>query len=71
MENISYKMRYAGKKIAMCDHFCNKRMRNTQFFHWFSFFGGEHIKTMCITCALRESWGYSYKQNKHYKKWAE
>ena len=29
----------------------------------------EFIKEMCEVCALREAWGYNYKQNKHYKKW--
>tara|TARA_Y100000310_G_scaffold161795_1_gene161710 strand:+ start:343 stop:561 length:219 start_codon:yes stop_codon:yes gene_type:complete len=69
MEHISATMRYAGKKLALCDHFCAKRMRNTQFFHWFALLDKRFIKTMCITCALREAWGYAYKSNKHYKKW--
>ena len=71
MKNLSSNMRYAVKKTAICDHFCNKRVRNSEFFHWFNYFSDELIKTMCITCALRETWGYNYKQNKNYKKWKE
>ena len=69
MKNISGKMRYAGKKIAICDHFCNKKPRQADFFNWFSHSTDELIKTMCVSCALREVWGYNYKQNKHFKKW--
>ena len=69
MKNLSVNMRYAGKKIAQCDHYCHKRMRNTKFFHWFSYLDNKFIKTMCIFCAFRELWGYNYKQRKHYKKW--
>ena len=62
-------MRYAGKKLAICNHFCKKKPRQTEFFDWFTILGGKFIKTMCMSCALREMWGYSYKQAKGYKKW--
>ncbi len=62
-------MIYAGKKTAICNHYCQKRARKTEFFDWFSSLGGEFIKTICITCAFREIWGYNYKSNKHFKKW--
>ncbi len=26
---------------------------------------------MCEKCALREAWGYNYKQNPKYKKWLD
>ena len=71
MNNINNTMRYAGKKLATCDHFCNKKSYNTKFYHWFSYFEMEFIKEMCEKCALREAWGYNYKQTKHYKKWIE
>ena len=69
MKNISHNMRYAGEKTAICDHYCAKLMRKTKFYHWFGVLDDRFIKTMCITCALREAWGYNYKTNKHYKKW--
>ena len=69
MKNISYNMKYAGKKTALCDHYCKKKVRNTGFFHWFTSLEGKLIKTMCMACALREIWGYNYKQNKNYKRW--
>ena len=68
MKNISHNIKYAGKKIALCYHYCQKKVRNTEFFHWFTHIEGKLIKTMCISCALREAWGYNYKSNKHYKK---
>ena len=69
MKNISYNMLYVGKKLDICNHYCNKRAKKTDFFDWFTALDNKFIKTMCIACALREAWGYSYKQNKHYKKW--
>ena len=69
VKHINDNMRYAGKKTDICDHFCKKKPKQTEFFHWFSFFDNEYIKMMCMTCALREVWGYNYKSNKHYKKW--
>ena len=71
MNNINNTMRYAGKKLAICDHFCRKKPKNTEFYHWFSFLENVFIKTMCEKCALREAWGYNYKQTKNYKKWIE
>ena len=71
MKDISHNMRYAGKELAICDHFCNKQARNTKFYHWFSHLEDKLLKTMCESCALREVWGYKYRQNKNYKKWIE
>ncbi len=62
-------MRYAGKMVAVCDHYCDHKPHNTNFYHWFTYLDGEFIKTMCEKCALREAWGYKYKQTKNYKKW--
>lgn len=69
-KDISRNMKYAGKQTAQCDHFCNKRFRNTKFYHWFSYLNMEFIKKMCEKCALREVWGYHYKQQRGYKRWA-
>ena len=68
-KDMRHNMKYAGKQIAICDHFCNKQARNAKFYHWFTYLDAEFIKTMCETCALRETWGYNYKQQKGYKRW--
>ncbi len=64
-------MRYAGKKIGICDHYCNKNPYQGHYFSWYSYLGNKFIKTMCLKCALREVWGYNYKQVTKYKKWRE
>ena len=69
--DIKHNMKYAGKQTAICDHFCNKRVRNTKFYHWHDYFDASFIKTMCEICALRETWGHNYKQQHGYKKWIE
>ena len=71
MKNINNRMVFVGKKIAVCNHFCKNKPRNTNFYAWYSFFDKELIKEMCQTCALRESWGGNYKQTTNYKKWIE
>ena len=67
--DIKHNMKYAGKQTAICDHFCNKKVRNAKFYHWFANADGKFIKEMCEKCALREAWGYNYTSNKHYKTW--
>ena len=75
MKNISDKdiainMKLVWKKLAVCDHFCNNKPRNAKFYHWFSLLTKDFIREMCETCALREAWGYNYKQSRRYKKWS-
>ena len=70
-KDISINMKHAGKREAICDHYCKKQVRNTEFYHWYSFLDTKYLKTMCVKCALRETWGYNYKSSTKYKKWAE
>ena len=70
-KDISAYMQCIGKRLEKCDHFCDNKPKNTIFYRWISFLDKEFIKDMCQTCALREAWGYNYKQNKHYKKWID
>ena len=70
-KNIADNMECIGKKLQICNHFCYNKPRNTVFYRWSSYLDREFIKDMCQTCALREVWGYNYKQNKHYKKWID
>ena len=71
MKDISNSMKFSGKKLMICNHFCNNKPRNTKFYRWFSYLDNKFIKEICEKCALRESWGYNYKQTKHYKRWIE
>ena len=69
VRDIANNMKFGDYCLAICNHYCHKRTVKTDFFDWLTYFDGKFIKTMCVSCALREAWGYSYKQNKHYKKW--
>ena len=71
MKDLSRNMKFVGKILAICDHFCKKKPRNTNFYAWYTFFDREFLKEMCQTCAFREVWGSNYKQGKNYKKWLE
>ena len=71
MKDISNNMRYAGNKLAICNHYCNAKPYKTKFYKWFTYLGMKFIKEMCEKCALREVWGYNYKQTKNYKNWIE
>ena len=70
-KDISSTMKYVGRKIATCGHYCEKKPRNTDFYSWYSYLDGKFIRLMCEKCALREAWGYNYKQTKNYKNWIE
>ena len=44
-------------------------MKKCNFYDWFTYLDSKFIKRMCEKCALREKWGYNYKQQKGYKRW--
>ena len=69
--DISPRMRYDGKRSDTCNHFCKNQPYNGHYFKWFTYIDNKYIRTMCMKCALRETWGYNYKQQKNYKKWRE
>ena len=71
MKDISNSMKFSGKKLMICNHFCNNKPRNTKFYRWLTYLEKEFIKEMCENCALRETWGYNYKQQKKYKRWID
>ena len=70
-KDIAQNMLFVGKKIQICNHFCDRKPRQTTFYKWYSYLDHKFLKEMCEPCALRESWGYNYKQTKNYKKWIE
>ena len=69
MNNISHTMIYAGKMTQVCDHYCKKKAKKCNFYDWFTYLDGKFIKRMCEKCALREKWGYNFKQTKGFKAW--
>lgn len=70
MNNISNNMKYYNYCHNKCNHYCNNAYKKCNFYDWFGFFDNRFIKRMCESCALRETWGYHYKQTKGFKKWA-
>ena len=68
-KDISPHMKFIGKKIAVCQHYCKDKARNANFYSWHTYFNNTFIREMCEHCALRETWGYNYKQTKGYKRW--
>ena len=69
VQNIANNIKFGDYGIAICDHYCNKKTKKCNFYDWFTYLDGKFIKRMCENCALREKWGYNYKQQKGFKKW--
>tara|TARA_Y100000296_G_scaffold56248_1_gene64536 strand:+ start:2732 stop:2959 length:228 start_codon:yes stop_codon:yes gene_type:complete len=71
MNNIGNNMIFKGNVLGVCNHYCKNKPYKGNFYNWFSYLDHEFIKTMCEKCALRETWGYNYKQRTKYKKWLD
>tara|TARA_Y100000114_G_C11626816_1_gene262409 strand:+ start:429 stop:653 length:225 start_codon:yes stop_codon:yes gene_type:complete len=69
VKDISPSMKYGDYILGICDHYCNKKAKKCNFYDWFTYLDHKFIKRMCEACALRETWGYNYKQRKGYKLW--
>ena len=69
VRNISNNIKFGDYGIAICDHYCKKKAKKCNFYDWFTYLDGKFIKRMCEKCALREKWGYNYKQTKGFKAW--
>ena len=69
VQNIANNIKFGDYGIAICDHYCNKKTKKCNFYDWFTYLDGKFIKRMCEKCALREKWGYNYKQQKGFKAW--
>ncbi len=70
VENIAKNMRFNDHCVDVCNHYCDKKPKKCNFYDWFTYLDDKFIKKMCEQCALREIWGYNYKQRKGYKNWA-
>lgn len=62
-------MKWSDYGLDICNHYCSKKPKKCNFYEWFTYLDNKFIKKMCESCALREVWGYSYKQTKGYKQW--
>ena len=69
VKDIANNIRFKYYGASICSHFCSGKTKKCNFYDWFGYFDGKFIKQMCEKCALRERWGYNYKQQKKYKSW--
>ena len=69
VRDIANNIKFGDYGTAVCNHFCNNKPKKCNFYDWFAYLDGKFIKRMCENCALREKWGYNYKQTKGYKAW--
>jgi len=70
VKDISFSIKYKNYTTSICNHYCNNKTKKCNFYDWFTYLDNKFIKSMCETCALREAWGYNYKQKKGYKLWS-
>ena len=69
VKNIASNIKHVDYMVGVCNHYCRNEPRKANFYDWFGYLDGRFIKRMCEKCALRERWGYRYKQQKGYKRW--
>ena len=69
VKDIAYNIRWADYKLDICNHYCKNKPRKCNFYNWHTYLDNKFIKQMCENCALREMWGYNYKQRKGFQKW--
>ena len=69
VKNIANNIKHVDYMVGICNHYCRNQPRKANFYDWFGYLDGRFIKRMCEKCALRERWGYNYKQQKAYKRW--
>jgi|TARA_R100001082_G_scaffold95684_1_gene62977 hypothetical protein len=60
-------MKSVGKGNSICD--CCGKVHRGLFYEWTGMITGNNLGLICEKCALRESFGSKYKQNRRYKKW--
>ena len=71
VKDIAKNIKHVDYMVAVCNHFCKNEPRKRNFYDWYSYLDNEFIKRMCEQCALREMWGYHFRQKDGYKKWKE
>ena len=70
VKDIAYNIKWADYKLDICNHYCSNKPKKGNFYDWYGYLDNRFIKRMCEACALRERWGYNYKQRKAYKIWS-
>jgi hypothetical protein len=60
-------MKPVGKGNSICD-VCGKVHRG-MFYEWTGMITKDNLGIICEKCAIKESFGNKYKQNRRYKKW--
>ena len=69
VRDIANNIKHFDYMLGVCNHYCRNKPKRTNFYDWFGYLDGRFIKRMCEKCALRERWGYNFKQQKGYKRW--
>ena len=62
-------MKPIGKGNSICDS-CG-RVHRGMFYEWTGMISKDNLGIICEKCALKESFGNKYKQNRRYKKWLQ
>ena len=60
-------MKPIGKGNSICD--CCGKVHRGMFYEWTGMISKNNLGVVCEKCALRESFGNKYKQNRRYKTW--
>ena len=58
-----------GKGNYICD--CCKKKYKGNFYGWTSTVTHSYLGLICEKCAIKETFGNKYKQNRRYKEWLE
>lgn len=69
VRDIAINIKFDNYRTDVCNHYCDNKPKKCNFYKWYTYLGNKFIKNMCEKCALRETWGYNYKQQKGYKSW--
>ena len=69
VKDISVNIQFDDYSVYVCNHYCNNKAKKCNFYNWYTYLELKFIKRICENCALREMWGYNYKQSKGYKRW--
>ena len=62
-------MRLSGKGNSICE--CCGKVHRGNFYEWTGTISKTHLGLICEKCALKETFGNKYKQNRRYKKWLQ
>ena len=62
-------MKLNGRGDYVCEC-CGKRYKGN-FYNWTGMITDSHLGVICEKCALRETFGNKYKQNRRYKEWLQ